>query len=249
MLSPQSRAAPTSLSAEEACAVQGAQDRVNVLHAVHQELQASGALRAAQNIQHELGKERRRVRALCAESRVVACAIHDRAEREAAKQRSQLRAAQEAHQNGLTAKRLKQEIVAAKNVLHHQKNAVREFESVLETKHAMKTFTPVLLGDGQKNAGGAKGRNARSDVLDRLSRLGVGLSPGQKNDWAWFKTAWDTRMLTDHGEEWPRTFSAWVQQVLEDMTHEAGSNAFSTFVHRETLRCFSEQPALCIPAP
>ena len=43
------------------------------------------------------------------------------------------------------------------------------------------------------------------------------------------------------------TFAGWIQQVLDEMTQEGGSNAFSSFVHRETLRCFSDQPALRIP--
>ena len=74
-------------------------------------------------------------------------------------------------------------------------------------------------------------------MLDRLASLGVGLSPGQRNDWAWFKTAWDTKMVNEHDQEWG----------LDEMTQEGGSNAFSSFLHRETLKCFSDQPALRIP--
>jgi hypothetical protein len=245
--SPQSRAAAPSLSAEEACAVHGTQDRVNVLQAVMQELQASGALRAAQGIQHELTKERRRARALCQENPVIALALHDRAEREEARLREVRREAADTHKTALTAKRLKLEISEAKKVLQDKKEAVKDLECVLETKHALKTFTPELLGDGQPRSGGAKAQKARFDVLDRLARLGVGLSAAQKNDWAWFKSAWDARMIIEQGENWPRTFATWIQQVLDDMTHVAGSNAFSEFVHSETLRSFSDQPALIIP--
>ena len=70
-------------------------------------------------------------------------------------------------------------------------------------------------------------------MLDRLAHLGVGLSPPQRNDWSWFKAAWDEKMMSEHGEGWPQTFAGWVQQILEDLTTEAGSNAFSTFVQRE----------------
>ena len=80
-----------------------------------------------------------------------------------------------------------------------------------------------------------------------MCNLGVGLSPGQRNDWAWFKIAWDAKMVNEHGEEWGSTFAGWMQQVLDEMTQEGGSNAFSSFVHRETLRCLSDQPALRIP--
>lgn len=125
--------------------------------------------------------------------------------------------------------------------------AVADLENVLEARHAMKTFTPGVLGQGKKKAGGAKGQRARFDVLDRLAHLGVGLSPGQKNDWAWFKAAWDAKMVSEHDQEWPMLFAGWMQQVLDEMAQEAGSNAFSSFVHRETLRCLSAQDALRIP--
>ena len=42
----------------------------------------------------------------------------------------------------------------------------------------------MALGDGTEDGGGAKGRNLRWEVLDRLVRLGAGLANGQKNDWA-----------------------------------------------------------------
>ena len=55
------------------------------------------------------------------------------------------------------------------------------------------------------------------------------------------------KMVNEHDQEWGSTFAGWIQQVLDEMTQEGGSNAFSSFVHRETLRCFSDQPALRIP--
>ena len=88
---------------------------------------------------------------------------------------------------------------------------------------------------------------ARVDVLDRLACLGVGLSPGQRNDWAWFKSAWDAKMANEHDQEWGSTFAGWMQQVVDEMAQEGGSNAFSNFVHRETLRCLSDQLALRLP--
>ena len=39
---------------------------------------------------------------------------------------------------------------------------------------------------------------------------------------------------------------AWMQGVVD--AHAAGDNAaFSAFLHRETLRCLSEEPALVVP--
>ena len=74
--------------------------------------------------------------------------------------------------------------------------------------------------------GGVKGRSKRFEVLDRLSRLGAGLSAGQRNDWPWFKEARDAAMVKVHQDTWAEQFSRWMQQVLGD---ERGS-AFSEFV-------------------
>ena len=99
---------------------------------------------------------------------------------------------------------------------------------------------------GQKRVGGAAAKKNRLEVLDRLARLGQGLSPAQKNDFKWFKEAWDARMIQEHGDNWPRLFMWWTQGLLGE--NEAGhGNAFSVFVHRETRRCFDGVPALRDP--
>jgi hypothetical protein len=112
----------------------------------------------------------------------------------------------------------------------------------------MKKFTPEVLGDGAKGKQAvAKAKKARSDVLDRLAHLGVGLTPEQRNDFLWFKTSWGAKMLEEYGTEWPNTFAGWVQQVLDELAQEGGCNAFTVFVHNETMRSFCAQPALRLP--
>ena len=245
--SPQSRTELPEIAAGVANDFDECQFQLSRLTSVHGELQAHGFLQEAHGIQLSIDKQRRRVRALCREDKNVALALIDRSQRAAEQEQLQVRRVEEAHKMDLTAKRVKASVDAAEQELKRKRAALRELEDALETKHAMKTFTPELLGQGQKRAGGARGHKARSDVLDRLAFLGVGLSPGQRNDWAWFKTAWDTKMVNEHDQEWGSTFAGWIQQVLDEMTQEGGSNAFSSFVHRETLRCFSDQPALRIP--
>ena len=81
------------------------------------------------------------------------------------------------------------------------------------------------------------------DVLDRLARIKAGLSAGQRNDWPWFKEAWDHEMVTQHGANWAALFAGWVQSVLDDER----SNAFSLFVYNETCRVFKGIAALHVP--
>ena len=79
--------------------------------------------------------------------------------------------------------------------IQRAKRRMRELEAIRASKHAVKSFTLESLGGGSNNAGGAKGRKNRHEVLDRLALLNVGLSAGQKNDWPWFKDAWDQENL------------------------------------------------------
>ena len=81
-----------------------------------------------------------------------------------------------------------------------------EIEELGACKYAIKTFTLEQLGAGSPNAGGPRCKKNRFDVLDRLSRLRSMLSAGQKNDWLWFKEAWDTAMIAQHKEQWAQVF-------------------------------------------
>ena len=116
-------------------------------------------------------------------------------------------------------------------------------ETVRACRHAIKTFTVDVLGAGSQNAGGATANKNRFDVLDRLSRLKSGLSAGQRNDWAWFKDAWDDKMVAEHRDTWADVFSGWMRSVLND-DH---SNAFSVFVYNETRRVLGSSAALQVP--
>ena len=73
-----------------------------------------------------------------------------------------------------------------------------------------------MLGAGSANAGGPKAKRNGFEALDKFSRLGSGLSAGQKNDWAWSKEEWDKEMVAVHGAAWASTFASWMQTLLND---------------------------------
>ena len=99
------------------------------------------------------------------------------------------------------------------------------------------------LGAGSGNAGSAKAKINCFEVLDRLTRHKVGLSPGQKNDWPWFKETWDEAMATQYGVNWASIFAGWVQNVMDS----EASNTFSKLVYDETCRVFHDTAALHVP--
>ena len=121
-----------------------------------------------------------------------------------------------------------------------------DHEAGMESKYAVRQFLFEELGKGRSRGGGVLAKRRRWEVVDRFSHLGQGLSPAQRNDFIWFKDAWDARMLQEYGDEWPETFTGWMQRLLDD--NEKGvANAFSVFVHTETRRCFDAVPSLRVP--
>ena len=116
-------------------------------------------------------------------------------------------------------------------------------ESICASRHALRTFTLEALGEGDDSAGGVEARKIRHEVLDRVARIGAGLSAGQKNDWPWFKETWETEMVKQHGATWASLFAKWTQSVLDDEC----SNAFSTFMYKESCCVFNSTAALHVP--
>ena len=99
-----------------------------------------------------------------------------------------------------------------------------------------------MLGYNAPNPNLDRYRKKRHLLLDKLARLGQGLSAAQKADFPWFKDAWDEAMLESHGVEWGNVFAMHVQHILDEIT--AGvTNAFSVMIHKETHRVLSA-PAL-----
>ena len=113
---------------------------------------------------------------------------------------------------------------------------------MLEARYAAKPVTIEDLGANGRS-GGQAAKKQRCELLDRLARLGQGLSAPQRNGFAWFKTAWDAKMPEEHGDAWPKVLCGWVQKVLGDFDGGV-ANAFSRFVRSETIRCFSDRLAV-----
>ena len=52
--------------------------------------------------------------------------------------------------------------------------------------------------------------------------------------------------MGEYQDDWPWMFASWVQRTLNEI--EAGArSAFSNFVHADTERCFSDDPAIRMP--
>ena len=195
-------------SASQADAAHQSQITIAALEANLNSLRAVGSLRAAQCIEFELQKEMRKRRQLVKESPAVAETFLDlrwAAEQEALAKRRCLEQAKDRKKEADKAIAVRDAAVAE---LRRTKRSLQELENTRECRHALKNFSLEALGAGSANAGGARAKKNRFEVLDRLSRQKAGLSAGQKNDWAWFKEEWDKAMVSEHKSNWARVF-AW----------------------------------------
>jgi hypothetical protein len=231
------------LSAHQADQVHKVKATMAALEATLEGLRAIGSLKAAQCVEAELGKERRKARQLVKETPAVADAFLRLRRAEDQDRLVQARVAHQHKERQREAAKALKDRDAAVAELRATKRKLQEMESTCAERHAIKTFTLDALGEGDDSAGGPKARKNRFEVLDRLARSRAGLSAGQKNDWSWFKEAWDKEMVKQHGANWASLFAKWMQNVLGDER----SNAFSTFVYNETCRVFHDTAALHVP--
>ena len=238
--------APTIASTIDAERLAASQNLISTYQHAIESLKAVGAQAAVANLDNEIRKEKRKMRAISRDDPEVMIALARQRDAQDARAREQRWRVEEENKRTLTASKMNKQIKDANELLRKRKQDIMNAESTLETKHAIKTYSLEDLGHGRSRGGGGLALKRRFEVLDRLARLGQGLSPPQKNDFSWWKNAWDSQMLEKHGDEWPKVFAGWMQKILND--HETGlENAFSLFVHGETRRCFEGAPALRVP--
>ena len=210
-------------------------------------LSESGAVVAVQYLNCEVKKEQKRQREIAKEDPAVAVALSEVKAARIASERRQAIAVQDANRREKELEQIRRESQQATEMLREKRKEPMCVEQMLETKYALKRYAPEDLGQGKARSGGPAARKLRFEVLERMARLGTGLSAAQKNDWRWFRDAWDTKMCAEHGGNWGGIFSGWMQKVVEDLAQGAVTG-FSTFAHDETRRNFSEVPMLLVPA-
>ena len=180
-------------SESQADAPHQAQSTTAALETSLESLRAIGSLKAAQALERELKQERRRTRALLQCDPAVADAFSRVRRLEAQEALQQQRLVAQQNERKRAAAKAIADRNAAVAELKRTKKAIQDLEGTLASKHAIKSYTLESLGAKTTNGGGAKAKKNRFEVLDRLARLNAGLSVGQKNDWQWFKDAWDEK--------------------------------------------------------
>ena len=120
------------------------------------------------------------MRALSREDPEVLLALAQRRDHEEAQERQRQQTIAAANARTLTAAKLRQEIKDNQEILKKRKREILDAECLLESKHAIKTFSLADLGDGRTDGGRSSGKKKRHEVLERLFRSCGGLSPAQK---------------------------------------------------------------------
>ena len=239
--------AALSLNPAQAVEVQRSQELLDVLENSRKQLIDVGAVHAAGVLENDIRKEKRRMREVSRVDPDVLLGLARAADVVRAAEEKRRLAIEDANRSVTTRQRLRQEIKDAEKLLKKRKDQIAEQEQIAEARHVVKMFRLDFLGDGQRGCGGAAGRKRREEVLERMAQIGSGLSPQQRNDWVWFREAWERKMHEEHGDEWVKLFVGWVQGVLNQI-HDGTTNAFSMFVYTETVRCFGGVLGLVLPS-
>ena len=205
-------------------------------------IKLTGQIKVVQHMEREIATLRRRQRGLCSEFPAVADAFKRQRvaeEQEARDKMFAARQAKELRQSAQTAVAAKKAALAA---LAKAKRAHEDVERKQAQTAAFKTFSLDMLGGNSSNAGGAAARKNRFQVLDRV---GTHLSPAQRNDFEWWKRAWDDAMVEQHKGKWAEIFAGWMQEII----NKPESNAFSVFMHNETNRVLKEKVKNVLAVP
>ena len=237
---------PANLSVDAADALHQSQTLVAAYNQVIEVMESHGAMPAANQLHNERRKELKRQRLRSLEDPAVAAALVELNSKKAAEARREKLIRENANNKIRKLAALRKETACATELLAKRKRELMNLESVLEAQHTLKRYTPASFGQGKPRSGGAAARKVRVDCLERIAKLGSGLSPSQRTDWAWFHEAWDAKMAGEHAENWGDVFSGWMQKVIDDVGNGV-ENAFSVFVEAETTRCFGDTPMLVVP--
>ena len=182
------------MNAAQAEEVQRSQELLRVYEDSRRQLLEVGAVHAAGVLEIDIRKEKRRIREVSRVDPEVLLGLARVRDMRNAEERKHRLAIENANQEVATRQRLKQEIKKANALLKKRKEELAEQEQIAEARHVVKKFRVDYLGDGMRGCGGANGRKRREEVLDRMAHLGSGLSPEQRNDWVWFREAWNRKM-------------------------------------------------------
>ena len=156
-------------------------------------LKACGAMTAVQQLDNEMRKELRRQRVAATENPAVAEALLElKKARQSAEVENRL-AVRDVNKREKELTMLRKETKQANELLSKRKQELLSIESILETRHAMKRYSPESLGQGKPRSGGVAANKLRYEVLEQMAKLGSGITQAQINDWAWSPEAWDEK--------------------------------------------------------
>ena len=116
-------------------------------------------------------------------------------------------------------KATKIELEKAAAKLREVRKANREAEDIGAVVTAVKSFSLPMLGQGQRNGGGAAFEKARRDLMNRVRGIAM-LSDSQKNDWQHFQSTWDQKLAEAHGADWAELFAQITQNALNGLEGE-----------------------------
>ena len=142
-------------------------------------------MKAVADLGQEIRTAQRRLRDMTSEDPEALFALARQRDAEDAKDRKRALDVAEANAQTLTAAKLARQVKDAGDLLKKKKQEIMDVETVAEARNSTKNFSLAELGHQRNCGGGQPCKKRRFEVLDRLSRIGQGLSAAQKSDFNW----------------------------------------------------------------
>jgi len=225
--------AQLAVTDEEAIWAHGLNERLRVYDEAKELMRSISDRAAMVNLDRAIHTERRRMRATKAAP--VLRALHDKITAENEECVKSHREAMQQREEAAKRQRLEKSAKALEERVRKANKAIKDAQDIAECSAALKNYAPEGLGQGKKNGGGEEFKKRRYEVMERIALRGCPLTSQQRNDWKWFKPAWDAKMAPEHDKAWGITFAGMMKGILEKL-EEGAASAVVDFMYSEIQR-------------
>ena len=225
--------------------LQVAQDRLQSMQVVLQQVQTIGNLSLEAQVQKAIHMEEKKIRLLARENPDVTQAFYEEQDAEQLKTRRDMASIRKAfHQDRCNRQSIK-DLMAQQEKLRLQQLELARASTLVECEKVLKSWDLDDLGQGHAAGGTRQHAKNRVAILERLRARSKPLPPDLANDWHWFLKHWDAarvRLINPaQRNAWALDFLGIIKTLLRRLRED--EDALAVWMRQERAKHLS-LPAL-----
>ena len=225
--------------------LQVAQDRLQSMQVVLQQVQTIGSQSLEAQVQKAIHMEEKRIRILAREHPGVSEKFYAEQDAEQQKTRRDMASIRKAFGQDQCRRQGIKELLAQQERLRVQQLELARASTLVECEEALKSWDLLDFGQGNAKGGTTQHAKNRQAILERLRVKSKPLPPDLLNDWQWFLRHWDTarvhQLSPTQKPAWGSIFVGIVKWLLSRLPDDEDALAKWMRQQRET---YLSQPAL-----